>query len=310
MTPKKPACFAIAITACCLVFPDYSAGSEAVPSQLLGLPKGEISAKFSFFGSNSRHTFNQDGNKVSFALNGESSIYGTHLELLYGLTDRITVYADIPYLKYNLSDDVLEGAGSGIGDSFVSGRFRFFSKPIESWVELGLKMPTADSIDPSQVLVGEGQYDLTTSLLLGVPIKNLSGWVTGQLGYRYREKDSDRSWKPGNEFVYRIEGGYNPPGRLAMSLALNGFRGAREESFGLKLDDSERELASIVPSISYSLFRSWALQVDYTLPIDGRNYYAGGILGAAFVFSSSNLETGTTKNYVPSVRGVSCCLPR
>jgi hypothetical protein len=276
----------------------------------LGLGRGEISTKASFYASSTRHTYNENGNKVSFMFNGKSVVTGVNFEILYGLTDRLTVYAAVPYIDYDLSDDAVKGIGSGFGDVVVSGRLRMFTKPLESHLELGLKFPTADSRDPSLVVVGEGQYDVDVSLLLAAPFTGRASWVTGQLGYRFRAEDTDRSWKPGNEFLYRIEGGYKAPGPFSFSLALSGFRGGRQESFDLVIEDTQRELVSLVPAISYGFKSNWAVRVDYSVPVDGRNYVAGGLFGAALVFSSSDPGSGTAKNHVPAVRGISCCRTR
>ncbi len=120
------------------------------------LRKGTIFAKTSFFASKTRHTFNSTGQRVPFLFNGKSRIYGVNLELSYGLTNNITLYANVPYIIYRLGDERVREEGAGLGDVLGSVKFNILDAPVVTSFEFEVKFPTAQTVDPTRVLVGEG----------------------------------------------------------------------------------------------------------------------------------------------------------
>lgn len=271
------------------------------------LRKGTIYAKASFFASQTRHTFNSTGDRVLFLFNGKSRIYGTNLEFSYGLLDDLTLYVNIPYIVYRLGDDRIREEGEGFGDVLGSVKFNILAKPLVTSFEFQVKFPTAETFDPTRVLVGEGQYDFDFIAEFGYLWRQTSTYWNVEAGYRYRARNEAREFKPGDEIIYRLETGYFISHKLTVSALINGFTGTRTEILGLRLQNTQRNQVSITPSLTYQFNQSLALRVDYGLPIDGRNFYAGRVLTVGISFTTAPKDNILPKINIPSVRGVTCC---
>lgn len=271
------------------------------------LRRETIYAKTSFFASQTRHTFNSTGGRVPFLFNGKSRIYGANLELSYGLFNDLTLYVNIPYIVYRLGDDRIREEGEGLGDILGSFKFNILDAPVVTSFELQVKFPTAETIDPTRVLVGEGQYDFDFIGEFGYIWQQTSTYWNLEVGYRYRTRNEQRGFKPGDEFIYRFETGYFIDDKLTVSALFNGFDGSRAEIFGLRLQNTQRNLFSITPSLTYRFNQSLELRVDYGIPITGRNFYAGRMLTVGISFTTAPKDNISPRINIPSVRGVSCC---
>lgn len=135
----------------------------------------------------------------------------------YGLTDKITVIASggWDWQKTNDSQRYSDTDGpSGIGDIILGARHKLsdnLGAGILSSVQVDLKIPEAyDYKDPiTTQSLGDGQYDLTGKLLFG---KGFSwGYTVLSAGYKYRfENDqNDLNFKPSDQMLLSISGGYN-----------------------------------------------------------------------------------------------------
>lgn len=274
------------------------------------LRKGTIYAKASFFSSQTRHTFNSTGDRVPFLFNGKSRIYGANLELSYGLFNDLTLYVNIPYIVYRLGDERVREEGDGLGDILGSVKFNILDSPVVASFEFQVKFPTATTVDPARVLVGEGQYDFDFIGEFGYVWQETSTYWNLEAGYRYRAKNQDGQFKPGNEFIYRFETGYFVNKKLTLSALINGFASGRTEIAGLRPRNTQRNLFSITPSLTYNLNKCLALRVDYGVPIDGRNFFAGRMLAVGVSFTTAPKDNLLPKINIPLVRGVSCCTTR
>lgn len=270
--------------------------------------KGTVYAQASFFLSRTRNTFNSSGERVPFLFDGRSRISGANLEISYGLTDRLMIYTSVPYISYNLGDTRIREQGSGLGDIYGSLQANILQSPVALSVEGGVKFPTASTADPTRVLVGEGQYDFDLIGKLGYFWQPASVYWNLEGGYRFRTRNRERDFKPGNEVLYRMETGYVASESLILSLLFSGFSGQRVETLGISPMNSERSLVNVAPSLTYRVTSQWGVRVEYGIPLDGQNFYAGRVLSLGVFFSNDRNSNNTIpKVNLPSVRGVSCC---
>lgn len=163
----------------------------------------------------------------------------------YGLTDKITVIASgaWDWQKTNDAQRYSDSDGpSGIGDIILGMRHKLsdnLGAGVLSSVQFDLKIPEAyDYEDPIRNQnLGDGQYDLTGKLLFG---KGFSwGYTVLSAGYKYRfENDQlgEASFKPSDQMVFGISGGYNAFPWLSIrgNLDYNKPTGNAEVSEGMK----------------------------------------------------------------------------
>ena len=136
----------------------------------------------------------------------------------YGLTDKITVIASggWDWQKTNDVERYSDDRGpTGIGDIILGVRHKLsdnLGAGILSSVQLDVKIPEGyDYGDPiSQQSLGDGQYDATAKIIFG---KGFNwGYTVLSTGYKYRfENTVNPAWefKPSDQFLFSISGGYN-----------------------------------------------------------------------------------------------------
>jgi len=271
------------------------------------LRKGKLYTKFSAFGSTTRHTFNSLSKRVPFRFGGKSRLYGTHWEISYGLTRDITAYLSVPYLWYRLRDQNRQVNGNTFGDIRTSLKLNVLDRPVVSSLEVLVKFPTANTFDPTQVRVGEGQYDFDMVASFGRAWNTWPAYLNFDIGYRIRTKNRETNMKPGNEVFYRFETGYVLTEKLSVSTSVDGFTGGKLRAFDFPLQHSERRILSIIPRFTYNVTAQWGVEVDYSMPVSGQNYFAGRLLVLGIFFNTSRKDNTISKVTIPSVRGITCC---
>lgn len=101
------------------------------------------------------------------------SIFVNSLGARYGITDRITVSASIPYVFLHTNS----GNDNGLGDLMVMGTFNVYSRQgINLALQGGVELPTGiqkgSNFDNTTVVVGSGSYDPLIGLLFSKQWEN------------------------------------------------------------------------------------------------------------------------------------------
>jgi hypothetical protein len=177
-------------------------------------------------------------------------------------------------------------------------------------VEGGVKLPTATTRDPTRARVGEGQrdFELTGSLGRFFPAAGLR--LSGDAGYRWRQRNQDTGFKPGDEVVYRLELGYQTNSRLSVKAFIEGFdgEGGNARVFDLIAPArQERRLTALMPNLSYRLDRNFELQLLASLPLAGKRFYAGKQFAVGIAYNRESLNRAPGAGGFSSPRGGGCC---
>jgi len=144
----------------------------------------------------------------------------------YGIVDRLTVFASIPY-DWQDSDDTERYAGergpSGIGDINLGLRFNLTQALLGSkWlssIQGTLKIPEAyDYGHPlTHLSLGTGQYDLTLAMLFGRAFD--WGYTWANIGYIFRFENDEYdplTFKPSDQVKFIFGGGYQLTSRFSI----------------------------------------------------------------------------------------------
>ena len=173
------------------------------------------------------------GARRPYRFNGRYQSKAVFLEAFYGVTDRLDLGVQAPYLIQEYGDDTFleSSADAGLGDLRVFAKVRALSAPAVLTLKLGAKAPTGDFTNADGVIpVGEGQWDFDFIGQLGRSFWPLPLYANLDLGYRVRMKNEDIDRDPGDEWFFNAEVGVNLGRRLLHFTVLIGRAPGRIET--------------------------------------------------------------------------------
>ena len=263
--------------------------------------KGGFYSKLAGLSFSSRAYLDADGNREDRAVDPreELSDRGLSAYLEYGLLDRLTVVASLPYKRLDfrkpaearyfpsLDTTIVERhpdqSASGLADLELRLRWRLLLDPAVVSLAAGGKFPLGYEVPrelpESYVPLGTGETDAELRLLVGRSLYPVPGYVTGTLGYRLRGGEY------GNELFHGLEAGYSW-NRLLVKGVVEGIRtlgdcGATGETGGLVGDQNNLKLS---PGLIWSINDRLEISADLFHIAAGCNTAAGTTyaLGLAF----------------------------
>lgn len=286
-------------------------GASVAQASPWTLPGGEFYGRVSLLGTRSRWQFNDGSSRVRFLRNGLSRVMGAAVDGAYGVRENWMVSVGVPVLFYRLWDDVTLEQGKSLGDIRFSTRYRVISRRVALAAEAGVKFPTATQTDPVRIQVGEGQYDFDGAVSAGFPWPSAPGYSSLDVGYRFRRRNGETGYRPGDDLFYRFDSGYQVAGRLAIRLSLDGFISGMGHTkiFGVDVPArfSNRKLLTAVPGLTLALKDRVGLDLSVTLPLFGRNSYAGSHFFAGIAYNSAGGQTLLNQTNIPNPQAGACC---
>lgn len=181
------------------------AASSGVAAPLHGqwpAGRGNYWVKASFFHHRTTEEFRSDGEKREFlAQDAVSRSNAFFLDALFGVTDRLDLWVQVPYFDLSFDDIAADRNSTGIGDIRVSARYNLFqlrggSIPVAA--RFTAKAPVAElTVDAEVIPVGERQWDYEAWLESGISLWPLPLYSVVWLGYRWRTLNEETTRDPG-----------------------------------------------------------------------------------------------------------------
>lgn len=179
----------------------------------------------------------------------------------YGLTRDFSLYLQPTYKVKEMKMQIMKESSSGIGDSDVLARYRFLKKDREDGsyqqaLLLGVKLPTGawniqangsrlmDMVQP-----GTGSTDYRTGLATTRRKGNFT--LDGDVIYTLKT-ENQKNYKFGNLLSYDLAGLYQIKDTYLM-LELNGRASEKDETSGVRQDNTGGHQIFINPGISYHI---------------------------------------------------------
>ena len=223
--------------------------------------------------------------------------------LEYGLMERLTLVATLPYKRLRLAEekDIVEtriftsldttitrkdslrpppSRSSGFADLEMRLRWRLLEDPAVVSVTLGGKLPLGYEMqEESNVPLGTGEIDGDTRLLVGKSLYPLPGYATGAIGYR------KRGGRFSDELLYSLEAGFTY-GNLLVKGVAEGVRtfgdcGATG-AMGMLIGD--RNSLKLAPGVIWSLSERLEVGADLFYIASGCNTAAGATYAVGLAF--------------------------
>ncbi len=249
-------------------------------------PKGFGFFKLDYSGIFARKFFGPDGKL--YDINGVGTRLGSHTIAFYGeygLTDRLTAIAYVPFLMRNT---VNEGVGSitgeilqpglgntNVGDADIALRYGLLKK--NGWVvsaSVWAGLPIGDSDNPSLLYTGDGEFNQQVRAEWGY---GTARWyATGFLGINNRTEGFSE------EFRYSAEWGYWLVKERFMAtvrvMGVESFKNGTPTNSGNGLFSNNVAFASPQLALTYEHKKRWGIQLQAAGAVTGRNALAAPAL--------------------------------
>lgn len=154
---------------------------------------------------------------------GEYSTTDLILRSAYGVTPDITLIGETQFRQSTLSyvdSFLVQRPNSGIGDIYLAGRWGIIEVPFALSVQVGWKIPLADTGNAASVALGDGEMDFDGVVAAGIE-RSIGGFslaAQSQFGMLFRGGNY------GTAMLYREEFGVTlPGGHVGVHTALHGF---------------------------------------------------------------------------------------
>lgn len=247
------------------------------------LPPGAGWIQLSGFRQVSDRYFGTGGERQAFLAAGQVRTTSVFLTGSAGLLRGVDAWLQVPVHQVRYADQSGERRALGVGDPRLSLRVMPALAGLDLPLALraGLKLPGREfPVDATIIPLSEGQRDWELSLESGAGLGRLPLYVSGWVGYRWRELNGSVNRKPGNErFAHLAAGGHwsGVRGEVAVEL----LSGEAPRYLGVAVRSATRRLIQLTPSLA-SAAGPGALEFTALVPLAGRNLPSGAGLSAGY----------------------------
>lgn len=223
------------------------------------------------------------------------------LQSIYGITERLTVQADLGYFlnktETYLKEDWNTSNGYGLGDASVTFKYlvyNSFKKHFQIIPSLGITFPIgvfdqeADHVKlPITVQPSSGSYKYQAGLYMNKRTNNgkFSFALFGMYEYAQLIDSKNFYYKYGDQFLVSFIGSYKVSRKIAIGGEFRNENRAKSlRNDGQIVESSGFNLIYFIPHLSYSFARNWYLAINSDLPL--YKYYNGIQLSNTFSISA------------------------
>jgi len=226
-----------------------------------------------------KRIFNEGGHSIT------TSVFVTAAG---GIVRGLDAWVQVPWHRLRFNDVVNNRESRGFGDIRTHLRIgpELFGlqSPVPVAIRGGVKFDTGKyTRDPEVIPLAEGQRDWELMLELGHSFWPRSLYVSGWVGYRWRETNKAAVRKPGNEvFVFATLGGKLRS--ISWKVSLDGLFGQTPRLLGLPIESARRRLVQVLPTVGHRVGPG-TVEVGGRIPFSGRNLPAGPALMVGYFFT-------------------------
>jgi hypothetical protein len=222
--------------------------------------------------------FGFNGDVGEFFADGHAVSTSVFLTLAGGLAPGVDTWLQIPYHRLRYDDARDDRLRTGVGDTNVYLRvapLRFVGFDFPLSIRGGVKVAVGDfAVDSEIIPLGDGQTDWEVMGEVGHSFFPRSAYLSGWLGYRWRElnEEAQRDFADEAFFLAQLGGSY---GSVGVQFLVEGMRSVTTPVFeGIPLANGKRSILQLTPRASYPLGPG-SLSLGARIPIRGKNLPAG-----------------------------------
>ncbi len=270
----------------------HSSPALAGGGSITTLASGTGWVQASVLGQSSSTFFDPNGDRRPYLADGRVRTRSVYFTGSVGILRGVDVWVQLPVHQLNIADQTGQRERLGVGDPRFSVRIGPELMGLHATavaLRLGVKLPgTEFPVDPRIVPLSEGQRDWEVSVEAGHGIPGLGTYtyVLGWIGYRWRERNDNIGYKPGDEVFGHLAVGSRWQS-FNFELATELMRGRAAEQFGLRLSSAQRRLVQLQPTVGYGVGPG-TLELTALVPVGGKNLPTGiaTSLGYRFMWGS------------------------
>lgn len=253
--------------------------------------RGELFTKVSYLHFGADNYYNLSGRSMKTARFSQQAL-GLYGE--YGVTDRLTILMDWPFVKtqgFQTTENVW-----GTGDLKIGAKYAL-SKKIPISISVIPDLPLAqgnkfaqnkmNAFEQINLPTGDGEFNLYTVLAISTSLHPIPVYFNFYGGYNFRTKyeSSDLS----DQLIEGLEVGYNPVQKIWVKSGVRLQQTLSNENAVVSFVRGEgTEFTSIYGGIFYQLNENWGIDLNYfgylNQPQKPRNIYTGSVFSIGIVF--------------------------
>jgi len=201
----------------------------------------------------------------------------TLLGFAYSFSDRLTLAAQIPFVRKQIIDaNLARQDADGLGDIDLVGRWTLYRNEGEALrhvagLRFGVRLPTSEEVEDRD----GNKLDIDVQPDAGATAPNLGGWyayyrfpwfLSASATY-FLYGDGHQDFSPGNATTASLQGQYALTPALALQLGLDSRYSLRNRFSGVADADSGGFLATVSPGVGYRIGDDLLLNAGVQIPV-------------------------------------------
>ena len=240
-------------------------------------PPGEGWLALAVYHQDTGEQFGIDGDPRSLFADGRAVTTSSFLTAATGIVRGVDLWAQLSFHRLRYDDLAGDRQSTGPGDVRVWLRVAPLAGVLPSLpfaVRGGVKMPVGDfDVDADVVPLGDGQRDWELLAEVGHSFWPRSMYLTGWIGYRWREANRQSHKDFGDEVFWLAQAG-GSVGPVGLRLTLDGWDGASGVTEGIPVPSFQRDLIQLQPTVLGDLGPG-QIEVGARFALAGRNLPRG-----------------------------------
>ncbi len=210
-------------------------------------------------------------------------------KIRYGITNRLTLILNVPYVKKSLTKNGVEKTGAGLGDVIAALLYKFYHKKSDRFLLSGLfftKSPTGKStnLSTTELPTGTGSFDYGFSIL---PEKEFGKWDLRFSAFYLARGKNDAGVNLGDVLSFSWSTAYNFSKKLILENTFYYKRFFENSKDGKNLPDTDAYLFQLIPAVQYRFGNSFFVQAVLPLTLTQKRPFGNSYetwLGLYYMF--------------------------
>ncbi|MEA3332802.1 MAG: hypothetical protein U9Q58_04315 [Pseudomonadota bacterium] len=244
--------------------------------------QGGMYNKLAFNYFESKHYYDEDGDRHRLAYGGKYTDTNLNWYLEYGLIDQLTLIGSFYYKWLEQENDYFRAKSRGVGDFEVGLKWKILDDPLVLAIQ-GLTKISGPYDDDDIPGLGNDQTDFELRLLLGKSLYPLPFYMGLEAAYRWRTKAPADEWRllaelGGNAGKYFY-------GRIKLDCLFSADNADSNTGFNNITLTPEYDLVTLETTIGVNFNKHLSLELSYAPTLYGEYTAAGYSISSALIYS-------------------------
>ena len=231
-----------------------------------------------------RDHYDTSGGRRAFFADGHAVSTAAFVTGAAGLAPGMDMWVQLAFQRLRYDDGALSRVATGPGDARLWLRLAPLAWTGSSFplaIRGGVKLPVGDfDVVSDFIPLGDGQRDWEIMAEVGHSFWPRTAYLSGWIGYRWREENRESLKDYGDELFYFVQGGAGV-GRWGWRIVVDGWDGGAGVTEGIRVPSFQRDLVQLQPSLLREIGPGEA-ELGVRFSLRGRNIPAGSTVVARY----------------------------